>query len=184
MQKIRLCSTSPTRAKLLKKFAVPFEQVEIEFDEDSLEYSDGRAFIYHASKGKLAEAESRYGLDMPLLTADTVVVGSGGEILRKAKDENDAIRILQSISGSEIAIISCVHLKSKDRLFVDISATHYLFERFEESDLKKYIESGEWRGKAGACMVEGFCKKYIKSVRGLESTAMGLQVEVIMPWIG
>jgi septum formation protein len=31
-------------------------------------------------------------------------------------------------------------------------------------------------------MVEGFCKQYIKSVDGFESTAMGLQVEVILPW--
>ncbi len=31
--------------------------------------------------------------------------------------------------------------------------------------------------KAGAIMVEGFCKPYIKSVVGYESTAMGLCVE-------
>ncbi|NPA87509.1 MAG: septum formation inhibitor Maf, partial [Epsilonproteobacteria bacterium] len=30
---------------------------------------------------------------------------------------------------------------------------------------------------------EGFCKRYIKEVRGLESTAMGLQVEVLKPWL-
>ena len=149
-----------------------------------MEYSEARAFIYNASKGKLEEAEKLYGLDLPLLTADTVVVGSDGEILRKAKNENDALRILQTISGAEIAIISCVHLKSKEKLFIDISATHYMFDRFDDDRMQEYISSGEWRGKAGACMVEGFCKKYIKSVRGLESTAMGLQIEVIMPWIG
>jgi len=32
-------------------------------------------------------------------------------------------------------------------------------------------------------MVEGFCKKYIKEVIGLESTAMGLQAEKLMPWL-
>lgn len=184
MNRVRLCSSSPTRAKLLQRLGVPFIQSSVEFDEDNLRYDDARAFIYHASKGKLEEAKKLYGLDLPLLTADTVVVGSGAEILRKAKDEDDAFRILHTISGSEIAIVSCVHLNSKKRLFVDISATHYLFDKFDESDLKHYIDSGEWRGKAGACMVEGFCKKYIKSVRGLESTAMGLQVEIIIPWIG
>lgn len=184
MQEIRLCSTSPTRAKLLEEFRVPFEQVEIDFDEDSLGYSDGRAFVYYASKGKLVEAEARYGLDKPLLTADTVVVGSKGEILRKAKDENDARDILNSISGKEIAIISCLHLKDRNRLFVDLSATYYKFANFNKDRLDEYIKSGEWRGKAGACMVEGFCKEYILEVRGLESTAMGLQVEIIIPWIG
>jgi len=32
-------------------------------------------------------------------------------------------------------------------------------------------------------MVEGFCKKYIKSVQGYESTAMGLSVEKLLPWL-
>ncbi|MBD3806311.1 MAG: septum formation inhibitor Maf, partial [Sulfuricurvum sp.] len=38
-------------------------------------------------------------------------------------------------------------------------------------------------GKAGACMVEGFCKPYIREVRGFESTAMGLSIEVLKPFL-
>ena len=32
-------------------------------------------------------------------------------------------------------------------------------------------------------MVEGFCKSYIKEVRGFESTAMGLSVEVLKTFL-
>ncbi|MCV6607892.1 MAG: septum formation inhibitor Maf, partial [Campylobacterales bacterium] len=32
-------------------------------------------------------------------------------------------------------------------------------------------------------MVEGFCKKYIKSVDGLQSTAMGMSLEKILPFV-
>ena len=45
-----------------------------------------------------------------------------------------------------------------------------------------YLNSGECFGKAGAIMVEGFCKPYIKSVKGLESTAMGLSIEKLIPY--
>ena len=183
MRKIRLCSNSETRAKLLRDFGVDFIQSSVEFDEDSLEYQDAKAFVYYASKGKLEVAQNIYSLDIPILTADTVVVGEDGEILRKAKDEDDAIRILKAQSGKEIAIITAIHLKSKEFYFIDLSATHYKFSEFDDDTLQEYIKSGEWRGKAGACMVEGFCKRYIKEVRGLESTAMGLQVEKIIPWI-
>jgi septum formation protein len=62
---------------------------------------------------------------------------------------------------------------------IDISKTEYLFETFDMDDVDSYIESGEWRGKAGACMVEGFCKKYIKSTKGYESTAMGLNTNLL-----
>jgi septum formation protein len=68
---------------------------------------------------------------------------------------------------------------SKEKKIIDISRTDYVFENFNMDDLEAYLQSGEWRGKAGACMVEGFCKSYIKEVRGYESTAMGLCVEVL-----
>jgi len=69
---------------------------------------------------------------------------------------------------------------SKNLKLIDISKTDYIFKEFDQDDLEAYLASGEWRGKAGACMVEGFCKPYIKEVRGYESTAMGLSVEVLL----
>ena len=66
---------------------------------------------------------------------------------------------------------------------IDISQTDYLFDIFNKEDLEKYLDSGEWRGKAGACMVEGFCKTYIKEVHGYESTAMGLNTNTLKIWI-
>ncbi|RLA69241.1 MAG: septum formation inhibitor Maf, partial [Epsilonproteobacteria bacterium] len=124
-----------------------------------------------------------FGLETPLLCADTVIALADGTIMRKAKDVEDARRILKMQSGSTISIISSLHYKSKVLAFSDISATHYHFKSFEEEDLEAYLDSGLWRGKAGGCMVEGFCKKYIISVDGFESTAMGLQVECLLPWI-
>jgi len=37
--------------------------------------------------------------------------------------------------------------------------------------------------KAGGCMVEGFCKRYISEVKGYESTARGLQIEKLLGWL-
>jgi len=180
---IRLCSASESRAKLLEAFHIDFIQSPVAFDEELIDTRDARKFVYQASKGKLAAAEAAFGLEIPLLVADTVIAGPGGAILRKAKDREDAERILRAQSGQEIAIVTCAHLKSARRYFVDLSATHYRFAPFAEEALRRYLDSGEWRGKAGACMVEGFCKPYIREVRGLESTAMGLQVEILRPWI-
>ncbi len=180
---IALCSQSESRALLLRKFAVNFTQKSSAYDEEQITTHIAKDFVYTASKGKLEVAVREFGLDVPLLCADTVIASSDGTILRKAKDVADARRILNIQSGSTISIISSLHYKSKTLAFSDISATHYHFSTFEEEDLEDYLESGLWQGKAGGCMVEGFCKKYIKSVDGFESTAMGLQVEVFLPWI-
>ena len=181
---ICLCSQSESRALLLSNFGIDFIQKSAEHDEEQITTMIAKDFVYTASKGKLESAVLEFGLDIPLLCADTVIAAADGSILRKAKDIDDARRILRIQSGSTISIISSLHYKSKTLAFSDISATHYHFASFEEEDLEAYLESGLWRGKAGGCMVEGFCKKYIKSVDGYESTAMGLQVEVLLPWIG
>jgi septum formation protein len=66
---------------------------------------------------------------------------------------------------------------------VDIASTDYIFDKFDMDKLELYLDSGEWRGKAGACMVEGFCKKYIREVIGYESCAMGLSVETLKAYM-
>ncbi len=180
---VRLCSSSPTRAKLLKSFKIDFIQSLIEFNEDKIEASSAKSFVYEVIKGKLKSALSRYDLSIPILVADTAIEGSNGKILRKAKSVDDAREILLEQSGSKISIISGAILKGRDFEFIDISNTTYIFDKFDKDDLEDYLKSGLWQGKAGACMVEGFCKKYIREVKGLESTAMGLQVEKIKPWI-
>ncbi|MDD2452016.1 MAG: septum formation inhibitor Maf [Sulfurovum sp.] len=181
---ITLCSASESRALLLRNFGIEFIQKVPEYDEEQITTLIAKDFVYTASKGKLEAAVREFGLDTPLLCADTVIAAADGSILRKPKDIEDARRILEIQSGSEISIISSLHYRSKRLLFSDTSATHYRFARFEKEAMEAYLQSGQWEGKAGGCMVEGFCKKYILEVRGFESTAMGLQVETLLPWLG
>jgi len=180
---IYLCSSSESRALLLHNFGIDFMQKSVDYDEEQITTLIAKDFVYTASKGKLDAAMRQFGLEVPLLCADTVIAAADGTILRKPKNREDARRILNIQSGSTISIISSAHYRSKRLAFSDISATHYHFSKFEEVDLEGYLESGLWQGKAGGCMVEGFCKKYIQSVDGYESTAMGLQVETLLPWI-
>jgi septum formation protein len=181
---IHLASNSESRALLLNHFGIDFVQKSPDYDEEQITTTIAKDFVYTASKGKLDAAIREFGLEIPLLCADTVIAVEDGTILRKAKNIEDARRILEIQSDSTISIVSSLHYKSKNLAFSDISATHYHFAAFEKDELEAYLESGLWRGKAGGCMVEGFCKKYIKSVDGYESTAMGLQVEVLLAWIG
>jgi len=180
---IRLGSNSPTRALILKNFKIDFIQNGGTFNEDTIKTTNPKSFVYQATLGKYKELIEKYGYkDIPLLVADSVVT-SNGELLRKAKDENDARRMLKLQSGNETSVITCMIFKSKEKEVIDISITTYIFEKFDENHIEEYIKSGECFGKAGAIMVEGFCKPYIKKVQGYESTAMGLCVEKLKPFL-
>lgn len=182
MQTIVLGSSSLTRAQLLEKFGIPFVQRDAGFDEETLAIRDPAHFVYHATKGKMQSYLERWDLELPVLCADTVVTAQG-EILRKAKDKADARRILELQSGNKVSIITCMIYKSKSYELIDLASTDYLFAPFSSDALDAYLQSDEWMGKAGACMVEGFCKSYIQDVVGLESTAMGLSVERLIPFL-
>jgi len=180
---IRLASGSETRAMLLNNAGIEFIQESIDFDEDSIIATSPKNFVYQATLGKYEANLKEFGFDdYPLLVADTVVT-SQGQILRKAKCVDDARNILMTQSGQITSIVTCMIYHSKEKKIIDISQTDYIFDDFDLEDLESYLESGEWRGKAGACMVEGFCKSYIKEVRGYESTAMGLNTDILKVFI-
>lgn len=180
---IRLGSNSETRALILRTHNINFIQNGGNFDEDSITATNPKSFVYQATLGKYNELFKKYGVeDMPLLVADSVVT-SNGELLRKAKDEKDARRMLELQSGSETSVITCMIYKSKSKEVIDLSITTYIFDKFDDNHIEEYLKSGECFGKAGAIMVEGFCKPYIKSVKGYESTAMGLCVEKLKSFL-
>ena len=180
---IRLASGSTTRAMLLEDAGIEFIQESVDFDEDSIVASTPKNFVYQATVGKYEANLKAFGFgDYPLLVADTVVT-SQGQILRKAKCVDEARNILMTQSGNITSIVTCMIYHCKTQKIIDISQTDYIFDDFNLDDLEIYLDSGEWRGKAGACMVEGFCKSYIKEVKGFESTAMGLNTEVLRVFI-
>jgi len=177
-----LCSSSPTRAKLLKKAGIDFVQKKCDFDEESINVDSPYEFVTLASFGKFKKCLECFKNE-DIIAADTVVT-DGKEILRKAKSREDARKILLKQSGNKIRIVTAMWIQYNNRVFARLDETVYEFNKFESKDLEEYLNSGEWTNKAGACMVEGFCKKYIKNVKGYESTAMGLCVEELLKIIG
>jgi septum formation protein len=171
-----LCSGSKTRAKLLREGGFQFQQVTPPFDEEQIESRDPYLFPLLAAYGKFKKCRELFPNRL-FLTADTVVT-DGREIFRKAKSVEEARQLLLKQSGREIRIVTGVWLQlptGKVESFLD--ETIYLFREFDRGELEEFLASGEWEGKAGACIVEGFCGKFVEKVVGYQSTAMGLPVE-------
>ncbi|MDR2790893.1 MAG: septum formation inhibitor Maf [Campylobacteraceae bacterium] len=179
---IALGSSSFTRAKILENAKIAFVRRAVDFDESAVKDKNAYDFVYKIAKCKAARYLEIYSFDMPFLVADTVVAAHG-RLLGKARDINEAREMLYLQSNSSISIITCMIYKSLELEFTDLSQTLYEFGEFKSGGLEAYLESGEWQGKAGACMVEGFCKPYIKKSVGFESTAMGLSLEKLLPFL-
>ena len=103
--------------------------------------------------------------------------------MRKAYSPQEARETLLLQSGSRVDIYTATFYHTPRLRFGDLSVTRYHFAPFDEKALDAYLEGGLWQGKAGACMVEGFCKPYIRHVQGYESCAMGLTLERVVPFL-
>ena len=48
------------------------------------------------------------------------------------------------------------------------------FKRLTGQELKFYLESGEWRGKAGGYAIQGFAGTFVQKISGSYSAVAGL----------
>ncbi|TLD80297.1 septum formation inhibitor Maf [Helicobacter sp. MIT 11-5569] len=179
---LRLCSTSKVRQEILQSFKIPFVASDSGFDEETLNAESPKTFAYEAALGKYASALECYGLEIPLLIADSVV-SCNGILQRKAKNAEEANAFLQAQSGGILSVISCAILHCSAFYYMDMSATHLVLEIFDKNAMESYLKSGLWKNKAGAVMIEGFHKHFIKKQIGTTYNAMGLNIEALLPFL-
>ena len=179
---IVLASSSPTRANLLKNAGIEFKQISFDFDESKIAKSlKPEIYVQNVVKAKKEQFLKANEELLNLLFADSCVA-CGDQILGKAKDENEALDMLNLQSGNECSVYTAMIFLGEFEL-INVSKTTYKFAKFDEQDLEKYLKNGDWHGKAGAMTIENFNKKYIISQHGETSTAMGLNLKILKAFL-
>ena len=169
-----LASASPRRRDLLAQIGiVPDRVIPADIDEARLK---DEVPEHHAKRlaAEKARAVSAAHPGCFVLGADTVVA-LGRRILPKAEDEATARCCLEALSGRRHRVIGGVCLIAPDgtvrqRLVTSIVA----FKRLAEADIRGYLASGEWRGKAGGYAIQGRAAAHIRFVSGSYSNVVGL----------
>ena len=161
---IVLASTSPQRSAILSQLRIPFETVAPAFDEepggDPLEHAAGKA-------------RSVDGGDRPVLGVDTVVL-CRGEQLGKPVDEDDARRMLETLSGWEHEVVSGLCLRRGGWEELHSETTLVRFRPLDDADVSHYLASGEWQGRAGAYAIQGLGASLVERVEGDYLNVVGL----------
>jgi septum formation protein len=161
---IVLASTSPQRSAILKQLRIPFEAVSPRYEEgpggDPLEHAAGKA-------------RSVDGGDRPVLGVDTVVL-CRGEQLGKPVDEDDARRMLETLSGWEHEVVSGLCLRRGDWEELHSETTLVRFRPLDDADVSHYLGSGEWEGRAAAYAIQGLGASLVERIEGDYLNVVGL----------
>lgn len=111
-----------------------------------------------------------------VLGADTVVI-CDGQIMQKPNSEEDAVKMLQKLSGRTHTVLSAVSLCGAQFQQNRLSATEVEFRMLTERECKRYWATGEPADKAGAYGIQGYGAVFVSSIRGSYSGVVGLPIE-------
>jgi len=102
----------------------------------------------------------------------------GSTVLTKPRNRAHALRMLKSLSGKSHRIVTGICLVSPaGRLYKDVVSATVTFKKLSMESLGRYLDSGQWQGKAGSYAIQGLAKSFIDSVEGSHSTIVGLPIE-------
>lgn len=171
-----LASASPRRLDLLKQVGiVPAEVVPADLDETPLKNELPREHALRLAIEK-AEAVAAGKGGQFVLAADTVVA-CGRRILPKTENEEEARECLTLLSGRRHTVYNGIALVTPDgALKSRVVDTAVKFRRLGAEDVEAYIESGEWKGKAGGYAIQGLAAGFISFIGGSYSTVVGLSL--------
>ncbi|MDC3084832.1 Maf family nucleotide pyrophosphatase [Gammaproteobacteria bacterium] len=109
-----------------------------------------------------------------ILAADTVVA-IGRTIMEKTEDIKKAREILNSLSGRNHRVFTAVCVRDQKGFFYSRNVeTRVKFKTLSESEIHHYLNTGEWRGKAGAYAIQGFAGGFVARLIGSYSSVVGL----------
>jgi septum formation protein len=192
---IYLASQSPRRSQLLDQLGVPHQLLlpDAQEDAESLEQvlpnEAPTAYVQRVTQLKLDAALQRLkrrGLPAaPVLCSDTTVA-YGRQIFGKPVDPDDALHILQALSGRTHRVLTAVALGTARKSSQALAISRVTFAALTPQQLRAYVAGGEPMGKAGAYAVQGRAAGFISHLSGSYSGIMGLPLyetaELLRAW--
>lgn len=181
--RIILASKSPRRRELLGELFDSFE-IKTEPTDEALDAGISPKVgveILAKRKGDATYfAMLRCGED----TSDSMIISSDtlveidGVPLGKPSDEDDAIRMLKSLSGRAHNVHTGVCVRLGERVLSGVDTTRVHFKELSDTEIEEYVKGGEPMDKAGAYGIQGDGGKFVRSIDGDYDTVVGLSLRL------
>jgi septum formation protein len=166
-----LASNSPRRQQLLARLTPDFVVVSSRIDENGVGTPVERA-IGTARAKACAVGRTERGV---IIGADTIVV-VGGDVLGKPATRDQAKEMLRRLSGRPHSVFTglCVWDTETGAERTHCEETRVTFRALDEEEIEAYLDTDEYRDKAGAYAIQGVAAKFVSGIDGDYTNVMGL----------
>lgn len=186
--KLILASRSPRRAAILETVGLAFEVVDPPYDDppepddqDPVEMVRQRA----RAKAKSVWQHRRQGGDADtesvILAADTVVIGPDESLMGQPSTRDEAEAMLRTLIGAthRVATAVCIIDPVGEAVeFDDVAEVR--IGVLARQTLEEYLDSEQWRGKAGGYNYAELFRDWPIHVTGAPTTVIGLPVRRVV----
>lgn len=167
-----LASQSPRRRELLSLLGYPF-RVQVASVDETMEALPIEQAVARLSYRKAAAVGAE--ADQVVIGADTVVVLDGA-VLGKPRDEEDATRMLRSLSGKTHRVMTGVCVLKGERMLTHTEVTEVTFRPLTDREIESYVATKEPMDKAGAYGIQGGAARFVEGIKGDYFNVVGLPV--------
>ncbi len=175
-----LASASPRRRELLERMGLALRVEPVDLDETPHANEPAREYVQRLAREKCEAGVVKVGAStLAVLAADTVVT-LGGDILGKAADTDEARAMLLRLAGRRHEVMTAYCARLGERSVERVVSTVVTFRSIDPAEVQAYLDSGEWRGKAGAYAIQGIAGAFATEVRGSFSNVVGLPLAEVL----
>ena len=174
-----LGSGSERRLQLLKQIGIKPDLILIpNINEKIVSKELPRKYVQRMSLEKNKVFQQEYSQSI-ILTADTVV-SVGRRILPKTMDVNLAEECLKLISGRRHKVFTSFTLYSPNSSLKTKTIQSIIkFKRLHPNEISYYLDTKEWKGKAGGYAIQGIAASFVNFISGSYSNVVGLPLAEI-----
>lgn len=173
-----LGSQSPRRREILSYFSLPFEQIDSNFDESSVEFTGNPETYVQTLAEKKALTLSTKHPEAAILTADTIVYRHG-KIYGKPIDEEMAIATLTELSGGWHSVFTGVTLYYQNEYYHETAETRVLFNAASKQQIIQYLSKLHLYDKAGSYQVHRAGGLIVNRIDGCFYNVVGLPINSV-----
>lgn len=176
-ESICLASASSRRSFFLKFLNIKFSIIEPDVDETPLKDENPENFVRRISEKKFLYSAQKFQKCDLIVSADTIV-SIDGEVLSKPRTENQAESYLIKLSSREHLVMTAMTCGFRDDFTTQVSKTSVFFKKLSQKEIKLYIQSGEWKDKAGGYAIQGFGSFMCQGIKGPLDNVIGFPLEL------
>lgn len=177
-----LASRSPRRVELLRAAGVRVEVRPVDCDETPYSGEPAVAYARRIAAAKLSAALAGATWPFPTLAADTVVwSATTAEPLGKPRDREHARQGLRQLVGADHFVTTAWALARPGHApDLHHETTRVWMRPLPDDELERYLDTDEWRDKAGGYGIQGHAAGLVTRVEGSYTNVVGLPLAQVL----